>query len=110
MKTEINSKNFSLNEEQLSFVKEKAIKLRESSKVLNDESHIIHINFEHIESKIKSENFLCTITAVIKGHKEIRIERLSESVEWAFMEAKKIAILEIKELKEQIHPNWIHIK
>lgn len=108
MKIEINAKHFSLNEEQLNFVKEKAQKLKDLSKTLNDESHIIHINFDHIESKIKDENLICTITIQIKWHKEIRVERKYSWVEWAFMEAKKVAILEIKKLKEQINPNWIH--
>lgn len=108
MKIEINAKNFSLNEDQIEFVQEKSKKLKDLSKSLNDEAHVIHINFEHIESKSKDDNIICTITINIKWHKEIRVEKSNWSVEWAMMEAKKVAFIEIRKMKEQLHPNWIH--
>jgi len=108
MKIEINADNFSLNQEQLEFVKEKSAKLRDLSKSLNDESHVIHIHFKHIESKIKAENIICTITINIKWHKDIRVEKTAWSVESAIMDAKKVTLAEIKKIKDQLHPNWIH--
>ena len=108
MTTEIKAKNFNLNTEQEEFVREKSQKIKELANSLHDNGHVIHINFEHIESKAKDENIICTITLNIKGHKEIRVERSASTVEKAMQEAKKVAVLDITKMKAKINPSKIH--
>lgn len=108
MKIEIKEINIALSEEQKTFVNEKMQKIKKLTDNFEDQSHIAHISFKHIESANKDENIVCKFNLILKWHKEIFIERSWKTVEKSFMETKTIAINEISKVLEKIHPNKIH--
>lgn len=99
MKIITHAKNFSLNKEQENFINEKVVKIRELSKTIEDQSHEIHIDFEHIDSKKAEDQIKCIATLNLTWHKTIRVEKSAETVEKSFSGVKKVLIEEIKKVK-----------
>lgn len=110
MKIITQAKNFSLNQTQEEFIQEKIVKIRDFSKTIEDQSHQIHLDFEHIESQKKEDNIVCIATLNLSWHNTIRVEKSAETVEKAFMEVKKVLLEDMKKIKWKNNCSWIHCK
>jgi len=101
MKVNTHAKNFSLNQSQEEFINNKVVKIREFSKIIEDQSHQINLDFEHVDSKKVEDQIVCIATLNLAWNKTIRVEKSAETVEKSFSEVKKVLLEEMKKIKEK---------